>query len=61
MLYSVLLGIFGADRYYLQHYILGIAKMFTLGGLGVWWIVDVILLSIGVTKPEDGSEWSTSF
>eukprot|EP01080_Neovahlkampfia_damariscottae_P007392 gene7392-11714_t len=61
MLYSILLGIFGADRYYLEHYILGIAKMFTLGGLGVWWIVDLVLLSIGSLRPADGGEWATTF
>ena len=29
----------------------------TLGGLGVWWIADIVLLLLGYLKPADDSEW----
>jgi hypothetical protein len=40
-------------------YITGTAvgKLITLGGVGIWWIVDVVLLVTGVLIPEDGSNW----
>ncbi|KAG2389565.1 hypothetical protein C9374_014125 [Naegleria lovaniensis] len=54
---AVFVGIFGADRFYLQHIVLGVIKLLTLGGIGVWWIVDIGLLIGGVTVPADGSSW----
>jgi hypothetical protein len=36
---------------------LGLAKLFTLGMLGSWWAVDLMLLASGLMKPADGSQW----
>jgi len=52
---SVTLGGFGADRFYLGHWQEGIGKLFSFGGLGVWTLVDVVLLAIGYIGPADGS------
>mmetsp|Transcript_25494 Transcript_25494/g.85327 ORF Transcript_25494/g.85327 Transcript_25494/m.85327 type:complete len:266 (-) Transcript_25494:73-870(-) len=38
---SMFFGMFGADMFYLGWFGLGVAKLCTLGGLGVWWIFDV--------------------
>src|SRR5579862_5159079 len=43
-LLSQFLGIFGADRFYLGYKNLGIVKLLTLGGLGVWALIDTLLL-----------------
>jgi len=42
---SVLVGWLGIDRFYFGHIWLGILKLITLGGLGVWWLVDIILVA----------------
>ncbi|XP_073971892.1 TM2 domain-containing protein 3 almondex [Rhodnius prolixus] len=55
MLLSVTLGGFGADRFYLGYWQEGIGKLFSFGGLGVWTIIDFILISIQYLGPADGS------
>ena len=45
------------DRFCLGYTCLGIAKLLTLGGFGVWWVVDVMLLLTGSLNPEGGYNW----
>ncbi len=44
LLLSLLFGWLGLDRFYLGYRRMGILKLLTLGLLGVWWILDFILL-----------------
>lgn len=55
MLLSITLGGFGVDRFYLGHWKEGIGKLFSFGGLGVWTLIDVILIALGYVTPSDGS------
>lgn len=57
LLFSILLGIVGVDRFCLGHVGAFVGKLISLGGLGVWWIIDIILLITGQLTPEDGSNW----
>lgn len=54
VLLSAFLGVIGADRFYLEQPTLGLAKLFTLGGFGVWWLVDLILILAGTMKDGNG-------
>lgn len=48
-------GGFGVDRFYLGMWQEGIGKLFSFGGLGVWTLVDVILIATGYLGPADHS------
>ncbi|CAG2122069.1 unnamed protein product [Medioppia subpectinata] len=60
LLYSLLLGFLGMDRFCLGHTGTAVGKLLTLGGVGIWWIVDIVLLVTGHLMPEDGSNWMTT-
>ena len=52
---SILFGGLGVDRFIMGQVGLGIIKLITLGGLGIWWLIDVILIA---TKHKfKGIEW----
>lgn len=53
-LLSLFLGMFGADRFYLGQTGLGILKLLTCGGLGVWALIDTILIGCGMMKDANG-------
>lgn len=53
---SFMWGTFGIDRFYLGKIGTGILKLLTLGGLGIWVIVDLALIMSGSMRDKDGQE-----
>ncbi|KAM0433883.1 hypothetical protein ACHAPT_003826 [Fusarium lateritium] len=47
MLLNLFLGLFGVDQFYAHHWPLAVFKLLTLGGLGTWSLVDMILWIVG--------------
>ena len=55
LLMSIFFGSLGVDRFILGQVFVGLLKLVTLGGFGVWWLIDVILIA---TKYEfKGIRW----
>ena len=53
--YSIFLGGFGVDRFYLGHWKSGVGKLLSFGGIGVWTVVDILLVCSGYIGPADGT------
>ena len=56
LLLSIFLGGLGVDRFYLGYTGLGILKLITCGGLGIWGLIDIILIATGKMKDAQGNE-----
>jgi TM2 domain-containing membrane protein YozV len=56
LLFSVLLGKLGVDRFYLGYIGLGVLKLLTIGGCGIWWVIDIILIATGALRDADGQD-----
>lgn len=54
VLLSFFLGALGVDRFYLGHVGLGIGKLVTFGGCGVWALVDFVLVLLRKVADKDG-------
>jgi len=55
LLLSIFVGTLGIDRFYLGHIGLGILKLITFGGCGIWWIIDLIMIVTGSMTDSDGN------
>lgn len=53
-LFSWLLGFLGVDRFYLGKVGTGLVKLLTVGGFGVWWLIDLVLTLAGEQRDKAG-------
>jgi hypothetical protein len=54
VLLSFFVGFLGIDRFYLGYTTYGILKLLTLGGCGIWALIDLILITVGNVPDSDG-------
>ncbi len=56
-LYALLLCFFfgwaGGHRYYVNKIGTGLFMLFTMGGFGMWWFIDLVMVSIGAFRDKD--------
>ena len=45
LLFSIFLGGWGAERFYMGQIGMGIGKLLTFGGCGIWYLIDIILIA----------------
>jgi TM2 domain-containing membrane protein YozV len=54
LLLCFFVGVFGVHRFYVGKIGTGLLELFTLGGLGIWALVDFILIAVGEFKDKQG-------
>ncbi len=60
---SAVLGMFGAHRFYVGKTQTAVLMLITLGGLGLWWLVDLIIIAAGGFRDREGrlvKDWDPS-
>ena len=55
LLLVALVGVLGIHRFYLGYTTIGIVQLLTLGGCGIWALIDLIRIVTGDLGPKDGS------
>jgi hypothetical protein len=51
---ATVLGVFGGHRFYVGKVRSGVVMAVTLGGAGLWWLYDLILIGAGSFRDADG-------
>jgi len=55
LLLSIFVGALGIHRFYTGHIATGVLMLLTLGGCGIWTIIDIILIATGSFKDGNGN------
>jgi TM2 domain-containing membrane protein YozV len=55
LLLCIFVGVFGIHRFYLGRIGTGVLMLITFGGLGIWYLVDLILIILGQLRDHDGN------
>ena len=58
LLLCIFLGYIGIHRFYLGYIGIGILQIITVGGCGIWALIDLIRIITGDLGPKDGSGYS---
>ena len=56
LLLSLFVGSLGIHRFYVGKIGTGILQLITVGGCGIWTLIDIIMIVTGNFKDKDGNE-----
>jgi TM2 domain-containing membrane protein YozV len=54
LLLCIFLGILGVHRFYTGHIVIGLIQLFTFGGCGIWWLIDLVMIATGSFTDSNG-------
>ena len=55
LILSIILGTLGVDRFYVGKIGTGVLKLLTVGGCGIWWLIDWIMILTENFTDKDGN------
>jgi hypothetical protein len=56
LLLAFFVGVFGVHRFYTGHIGIGVVQLLTLGGCGIWALIDFILIVVGSYTDAQGRQ-----
>ena len=48
-------GVLGIHRFYVGKVFTGVLQLITLGGFGIWWIIDMCMIGSGNVTDNEGN------
>lgn len=54
MLLCMLFGWLGLHRFYVNKHGTALAEMFTIGGFGLWYFIDFVMIAAGTFEDKEG-------
>ncbi len=55
-LLCLLFGVFGAHRFFVGKYGTAVLQLLTIGGLGIWTTIDLIIIIVGAFTDSEGKK-----